>query len=206
MNYIDMDKWNRKAHFDFFHRMDYPQFNLCMNIDVTHFLDCTRSNRLSFYYSMIYAATKAANETEEFRCRIRNDRVILHEKVHPSFTDTAQESDLFKFVTVDMKEGLAEFVHYAKEESGKQEDYFNAGGDRDDLLYITCIPWITFTSLSHTISLRKDDSVPRISWGRYFNEGGKVLLPFSVQANHALMDGLHVARYVERLEAYINSL
>ncbi|MGK0468500.1 MAG: nitroreductase [Clostridium sp.] len=29
------------------------------------------------------------------------------------------------------------------------------------------------------------DSIPRISWGKYFEESGKIKLPLSVQAHHA---------------------
>lgn len=37
MEYIDIDSWKRKEHFNFFYRMDYPQYNVCMNIDITKF-------------------------------------------------------------------------------------------------------------------------------------------------------------------------
>ncbi len=131
---------------------------------------------VSFYYAMIYAATKPGNEIVNFRYRIRENGIVLHDKLHPSFTDlNDNEDDLFKFVTVDMRDDLFEFVKHAEEKSRTQQDYFNfpdmAG--RDDLIYITCIPWISFTHLSHTISLNRDDAAPRISWGKYFSEGNK---------------------------------
>ncbi len=54
--------------------------------------------------------------------------------------------------------------------------------------------------MTHPIALDRDDSIPRIAWGKYFKDGEKTLLPFSIQANHALMDGVHAGRYVERLQ------
>jgi len=189
--------------------MDYPQFNVCMNVDVSHFHEFVRKNHISFYYAMIFAVTHIANNMVNFRYRIRNDKVVLHDQVHPSFTDLQKDSDLFKYVTVDMKDNILTFCKYAKETSRNQKEYFAFGTtdkERDDLIYITCLPWISFTSVSHTISLNKEDSVPRISWGKYFYEGDKVLLPFSVQVNHALLDGVQIGRYIEDLQNYINHI
>jgi chloramphenicol O-acetyltransferase type A len=67
MKYIDLDNWKRKGHFDFFHRMDYPQFNICMDIDVTKFIKFTKQNELSFYYSLIFATTSVINQFEDFK-------------------------------------------------------------------------------------------------------------------------------------------
>lgn len=207
MEFIDLDTWNRKEHFDFFHRMDYPQFNICANIDVTHFLNFVKNKGISFYYAMIYVSTKATNEVPNFRYRIRDDKVVLHDKLHPSFTELNND-DLFKFVTVEMKDDLFEFVKLSEEKSKNQQAnfVFEELAGRDDFIYITCIPWIAFTHLSHTISLNKNDSVPRISWGKYFSDNQKVLLPFSVQVNHALIDGIHIGRYFTHLQNTLDSL
>ena len=58
----------------------------------------------------------------------------------------------------------------------------------------------------NTITINRNDSVPKISWGKYFTEGDKVLLPFSVQVHHALADGYHVGKYVNDLQKYLDSV
>ena len=206
MEYIDMDNWKRKAHFDFFHSLDFPQYIVCMNIDITHFLEVVRRNNLSLYYSLIFAVTTVANECENLRYRIRGGRVILHDKTHPSFTDIAPGDDQFKIVTMDLTGDLLGFTSLARAASQSQIDYFPdaESEQRDDLIYITCLPWISFTGMTHTIRLNPDDAAPRISWGKYFRENDRVLLPFSVQMNHALADGLHVGEFVNRLQTYLD--
>jgi chloramphenicol O-acetyltransferase type A len=207
MKIIDLASWDRAIHYNFFKNMDYPQYNICMNIDVTHFLNAVKSRKLSFYYAMIYLATYAANETEELRYRIRDNQVILHDRIHPSFTELTEGDKYFKIVTVDMADSLEKFISEAKKKSENQKEYFpmNDMAGRDDLVYITCLPWISFTHISHTINMNKNDCVPRISWGKYFPENGKVMLPFSVQVHHSFADGVHVAKYVERLQELLNS-
>ncbi|MCK3684328.1 chloramphenicol acetyltransferase [Maribellus sp. YY47] len=210
MKYIDLETWKRKGHFEFFHRMDYPHYNICMNLDVSNFVQFSRRNNLSFYYAMVFAGTSALNQIENFRYRIRDGKVVLHDKVHPSFTDMdkAGTDDLFKFVTPELGDNIFDFERRAKETSENQQEYFEfeklAG--RDDLVYITCIPWISFTHISHTISFNKDDSVPRISWGKFFTQDNKILLPFSVQVNHALIDCYHVGKYINQLQTFLDQI
>lgn len=210
MKYIEIENWKRKEHFKFFYRMDYPQFNICMDIDISNFLAVTKANNLSFYYSMIYAVTNVINSVEDFKYRIRDGKIVLHDMIHPSFTDMSDDTndELFKLVTVDFNDNIAAFVKNAKEAGENQKDYFGLDklSGRDDLIYITSIPWISFTHLSHTITLNKNDSVPRIAWGKYYINGGRKLLPFSIQVNHALIDGFHIGKYIEKLQAYLNDL
>lgn len=210
MTQIDINNWNRKEHFEFFYRMDYPQYNICMNIDVTRLVAFCKKEKLPFYYSMIHAATKVANEIENFKYRIRDGKVVLHDTIHPSFTqiDESVSADLFKILLVGFKDDIREFVMDAERENANQKSYFDPQKltGRDDLIYFSCIPWMVFTHVSHPISLNRDDAVPRISWGKYFRDGDRILLPFSVQVHHALADGLHVGKYVERLQEYISAL
>jgi chloramphenicol O-acetyltransferase type A len=69
---------------------------------------------------------------------------------------------------------------------------------------MTAIPWISFTSFMHPLHLHPVDSVPRFAWGKFFADGEALKMPFSVQGHHALMDGLHAARYIERVQRYLN--
>ncbi len=156
---------------------------------------------------MIFAVTTVANTCENFRYRIRDGRVILHEKTHPSFTDITPGDDQFKIVTMDLTGDLPGFSDLAREASQRQTSYFPdaISAQRDDLIYLTCLPWISFTGMSHTIRLNPDDSAPRISWGKYFREKDRVFLPLSVQMNHALADGLHVGEFVNRLQRYLDA-
>jgi len=209
MQIIDIENWKRKEHFEFFYRMDYPQYNICANIDITQFLRFVRQNELSFYYAMIYAVTSVTDECENFRYRVREGKqVVLHDKLHPSFTAMKADGsdDLFKFVTLDMERDILRFVSKAKQSVDDQTAYFDYAPliGRDDFVYLTCIPWVSFTHLSHTITINSNDSVPRISWGKYFEQDRKTLLPFSVQVHHAFVDGVHVGQYFEKLQNWLN--
>jgi len=40
--------------------------------------------------------------------------------------------------------------------------------------------------------------------GKYNTEGDKMIMPVSVEVHHSLMDGLHVGRYFELFQKYLN--
>ncbi len=42
--------------------------------------------------------------------------------------------------------------------------------------------------------------MPKIAFGKFTQEDQRMLLPISVEVHHALMDGLHVGRYLSQLE------
>lgn len=201
MKEIDISSWKRKEQYDFFRSLDYPQYNICFNLDITLFLNYIKENRLPFYYSMIYFIMSCTNTIDEFKYRFRKEKIIYHERIHPSFTEMDTETNLFKIITIEMNGGCKDFIEKAKKASSRQTHFIDATLEaRDDLVYISAIPWISFTSISHTISLNAMDSVPRISWGKFFIENNRTLLPFSVQVNHAFVDGIHIAQLKDEIE------
>lgn len=201
MNYIDMEKWSRKDHFNYFRQLDYPHFNICANIDITAFYRYIKENGLPFFISVLYASTKTANSIKEFRYRIREDKVVEHDIVSPSFT-VMTEGEVFSFCTAQFRDSYKDFKANALLEIEKIKNNVSIKDEpgRDDLLYVTCIPWVSFTSITHPVQMNPVDSIPRISWGKYFEESGKIKLPLSVQAHHALVDGVHVGRFFSTLQ------
>lgn len=199
---VDIETWDRKDHYRFFMCMDYPQYNLCFDLDVTDLVDTCRRHGRSFYYALLFHSMVCANRIPQFRYRARGEKVVLHDRLHPSFTDMDPDSDLFRIVHVELPDTLDAFVALATETSRAQTAPFDFTGfeGRDDLVYFTSIPWIAFTQITHPIALRREDSVPRLSWGRYREVGGRLLLPYSVQVHHAFVDGLHVGRFKAMLE------
>ena len=64
---------------------------------------------------------------------------------------------------------------------------------------------MSFTSFQHAINYNPIDSVPRITWGKFFNEGKNIKMPLSVQVHHAVVDGRHVGQYFQLFENLIQN-
>lgn len=205
MRYLDIDSWNRKGHFSFFKEFDYPHFSISGYVDITELSRFIKEQGSSFFLSFLYASTKAANGIEEFRYRIRQDKVVIHDKVDPSFT-VMTDKEVFGFCNASYTEDFNNFYRSSAEaiERAREEMSVEDEPGRDDLLYITSIPWISFTGMTHPIDMKNADSIPRISWGKFFEENGRVRLPLSVQVNHALADGVHVGKYFNDLQKLLD--
>lgn len=205
MKYIDIDTWKRKKHFNYFKNLDYPHFNVCGNIDITLFYKYIKSNNLPFSISLLYCIMKSVNLIEEFRYRIREEKVVVHNIVHPSFT-VLKDNNVFDFCYVNYNDNYHTFKNETKAiiENSKNEIELD-DEKRDDLIFISSVPWISFTSISHPINMNPVDSIPRITTGKYFEEGNLIKLPISVQVHHALMDGFHVGLYYKYLQDVLDN-
>ena len=204
--YIDTEAWSRRDLFRLFMEYDAPSFNICAELDATRLLDFARARRLSFFVAYHYLSTKVANELEPFRYRLRGGRVLVHERVDAgAVLLLADES--FTFVYFDFTEDFGAFHESAVaivERARTEPPSLDARAERDDLIYHSVIPWVSFTSISHARDSRRQNGIPKIAFGKYREAGGRVLMPVSVEVHHALMDGLHVGRYFERLQAYFD--
>ena len=51
-----------------------------------------------------------------------------------------------------------------------------------------------------------DDAIPRIAWGKYREENGRLVLGMSLEVNHRLVDGLHIGLFARELDRVMDSL
>jgi chloramphenicol O-acetyltransferase type A len=201
---IDMQNWPRRQHFQFFSSYDHPHFGLCANVDVTAFYPVVKQRGLSFTVATVYVLTRASNAVPEFRYRIRGQEVVEHEVVHPGFTVLVDE-DVFSFCVVDYAEDFLEFATSAAARiASVKENPWVERVESDDLLYMTAIPWVSFTNILHPMHLEPADSIPRFAWGKFFQDGDLLKMPLAVQGHHALMDGVHMGKYYDTVQSYLH--
>lgn len=203
--YLDLERWPRRGAFEFFRGYDNPYFNVCAPLDCTALLEYTRAHRASFSLACVYLALKTANACEPFRYRLDRGRVLVHDVVHAG-TTTLLEDERFAFIYFDFDADFRRVQDSARRARDAARDAAQAGAGtldaqdhRTDLVHFSSLPWIAFTSLSHARNWSREDSVPKITLGRYHGSD-TVTLPISVEVHHALLDGLHVGRFLEALQ------
>ena len=206
MTPVDLTKWPRKAVFEFYRDFDYPRINVCVDIDVTSCAQYLEVQNLSKFKTILWAISHVSNSIDELKYRIRNGDVILHDRVHPSFTVLTKDN-LFAFCLAEYTQNIRLF--FERVEKGIQECRINPSLEeepgQDDLLYVSCLPWIHFTSISHPVKLDAGDAIPRISWGSFKEDKGKIIMPLAVQVHHGLADGYHLGKFFNRMQELVNS-
>lgn len=202
-HYIDLDTWPRRQVFEFYLPFDKPYFNVCTRLDITNLLsELRKRERTGIALTYHYFALRAANEIEQFRYRLRQGKVLVHDVINGG-TTLMLPNETFTLVYFDYKESYAEFMEGATravEEKRTGDGAFMPKHEDDARIHCTTLPWIAFTSFSHARRWGREDSVPKISFGKFIKENERTLMPFSVEVHHSLVDGLHVGRYVERME------
>ncbi len=208
MEYIDLETWDRKDYFNMYLGTDFPYINVGANLDITNLLAFCGKRDLPSYLTMVFSAHHVAARITNFRYRIKDGRPILNDKIHASFTYMPKGRDLFINVTPEYADDITTFLKNAREMIARQGTDLGLSRlrGRYDIIGYSAIPWIQYTHFIRSIAKMGVDSNPKVTWGKYFKEGDHVLMPFSVQVHHGLMDGLHVGRYFEMVQRYIDEL
>lgn len=196
---INMDEYPRIDHFNFFRYMDYPFVGLTINIDITNFLKHIKRQGYSFFHSFLYTISNAANGVPQLRQRIRNDEIVEFSHCSCSYT-VAMENEMYCYCNVDCNMPLNEFIPYAKklqQDATKHPDISN-NKEKLSMFFVSSLPWHSYTALIQPLSNRSDSN-PRITWGKYFEQDGKTIIPVSILCHHALVDGAHLSHFYNNL-------
>ncbi len=201
MKRIDPTQGPRADLYAHFRGFAQPLYTLCARVDVGPVLARGRAQGGGTFAVLLRQAMAAANAVPQLRQRIRVEAgaevVVEHERVHCTCT-VARADESFQFCWFPFLEGRLE--SYTDTPARARVAAASEGLDlgqqgRDDLLYLTCIPWLDFTQIQHAESGFELDCVPRIAWGKLV-EGH---VTFCLTSHHSLVDGRHAARFFERL-------
>lgn len=204
---LDIEKWPRRSTYEFFKDYPDPFFNFTANLDVSRLYRFCKEKGLAYSLAALYCSLVAANEIREFRIRLMHGRLIEFDRIHATQT-ILNDDETFSFAYFEMKEDVFEFNAAGKEalEKYKALKTFDVETDRFDLIYYSVIPWVSFTSFKHASRLDRNQTIPRIVFGKMFDDaGGRKLMPLSVEANHTIMDGLHVGKFFMKFQEIVNS-
>jgi chloramphenicol O-acetyltransferase type A len=199
----------RRDRFDLFNRMDSPAVNLCFTLDLPDYRPWCKQHKLPPFHVLLFAVLRAILKIDNFRYRVFEGEVIRIDRLMPSFTVVNRHNDL-NFALFDWSDDLREFARrgiQAREQACAMTELNNAYADLSprackDQVFITCIPWLDFTSIQHPTAALGAPDIPSLAWGK-FRDGpdGRLQLPFSVQAHHGFVDGFHIHQLAQQIAA-----
>ena len=70
---------------------------------------------------------------------------------------------------------------------------------------ISMVPWFTFTAFDINVFDEGAYLLPIFTIGKFFDTGGRRMLPLAIQVHHAVCDGYHVGKFIEMLQEKISS-
>ena len=203
---LDLAAYPRRAHFDYFRQMANPYVSVTAPCDVTALRRLTQERGLPFFLTVLHCAINAANAVPELRQRIRGEGIVEYDRCLSSHT-VALPDGTYCYCTLDCAQPLGAFLPAAQAEVArvKAAPSLDDGADPDELFFVSSLPWLTFSAISLPTPTPADSN-PRITWGRWHRQEGRTLLPMTLLANHALVDGIHIARFYENLDRELAAL
>jgi chloramphenicol O-acetyltransferase type A len=209
VKHIDIDSWDRKEHFHFFQANKNPCLCITVPVDVKELVAFRKSQsakRPRFTDCVYFAVMKSANAIPEFRMRIVDRRPVEFGRINAGFTYVARGRRLHSNCVANFDDSFARFsqaIQKARDAADKAPTLTPAGGESQALVYMSCLPSVSFTAFSNPWDDPWTDSVPRIAFGKVDPDSHK--MPVSIEALHSFIDGTHIESFVGCLQAALNA-
>lgn len=205
---FDLERWPRRRTFDFFRTFDRPHFSVCTRLDITALVAAgERLGDSGVTLALHHAVLTVANAQQPMRLRLAGERVLDCEVVDGSLAVLCDDDSItFAYLAFD-----ADYTRFAAAArprlaaARRGEVPLDPGADVSAMIHFTTLPWFDFTSFTHPRQGTGDDSVPKIAFGRRVEAGRRWSTAMAVEVHHALMDGVHVGRFVQALQARIDA-
>ncbi|WP_299996484.1 type A chloramphenicol O-acetyltransferase [uncultured Cedecea sp.] len=206
---VDLSRWARKEHFEVFQSFAQSTFNQTVLIDITVLLKHIKEVGWKFYPVIIFLLAKIVNRHAEFRMAIKNDELVIWNEIHPNYTIFHNETETFSSLWSHYDGNIHHFLDVYSEDIaryGNNLSYWPKEESRENIFFVSAIPWVSFTSFDINVANMKNFFSPMFTLGKYYKQDGKVLLPLAVQVHHSVCDGFHVARLVNELQEMSNNV
>ena len=213
---VDLSQGPRHQAFAFYRAASQPRWGLTTRLDVGPLLRALREWQaelpgLSPLLAYHHAVLQACLAVPALRQRLPRDelgpgQVLEWARMDASIT-LARSDDSFAVAYLPWGARLRDFAGPAQaaiETARVPGTDWGIGGPHGGCVYTTTLPWLDFTHFEHAHTGAFDDGTPRFAFGRFCPTGeGRVEMAMNLEIHHALVDGLHVGRFVQALEALL---
>lgn len=199
---------DRSRQIALFDRYDQPAVNITADAECADYTMVAKAAGIPPFALMLHAIGRASLEVENFRLRLLDGVVSRVEALTLSYTVLGPGDDL-NFSHVAYRDDRGSFVQdYLADRAVAREarELRLLPMTHRNYLFTTCMPWLRFTAIQHPMARFGDCSIPNIAVGRFERIGGRLRFPLAVQAHHGLVDGIHVHRFITRVQDILGEI
>ncbi|EPY2306249.1 type A chloramphenicol O-acetyltransferase [Clostridium sporogenes] len=206
-NLIDKENWSRKHYFDYYMNNIKCTYSMTANIEITDLLMQVKRNNIKLYPILIYMTSKIVNSHKELRTSFDEEGNLGYwESMSPSFTIFHKDDETFSNIWTEYSDDFKTFYNNCLQDIEKYSNVkklFAKENQPKNTFPVSCVPWFSFTGAN--LNVYSDEEypylLPIITYGKYFAQSAKALIPISLQMHHAVCDGYHVTRFLNELQA-----
>lgn len=203
---IKLETWPRAAQFQLFRTYQQPHYATTTRLDVTHLM-ARKAGGVSPYRACLYAIGSGLHTVPELCMRFRDDVVVQHLMVTLSMT-VPTNSGSYGYAYVPYVTDFRTFDAQAKaliDQVAKGRALDPNTGERDDLAYLSCMPWLDYTAINNALP-GPDDCIPRVTWGKFVQRSERWEMAMTLEVHHALVDGAQVGAYFVAVQKALDGM
>lgn len=202
---INIETWKRKEYYEHFSKDTPCTISLTTKIDITNL----KKMNLKIYPALIFALTKTINKVEEFRINKNSEGILgIYEKVYPCYTYLKEGNEMFTNFWIDSIKCYSEFYKSYIFNISQYGDSIKIMGKEnlpENTFPVSMIPWNSFDGFNLNLKNAYDYYLPIFTFGKFILDNKKYLIPLSIQVHHAVCDGFHLCRFIEKFQEFINN-
>ena len=207
---IDKNTYYRSGVFRHFSEDCKCSMSMTARLDVTALAAYSEASGTKFSLNFLYLLSRTLNSREDYRMGWlwQTEELICYDVIHPTQylfhedTETCTpvysryrgDYDAFYRAAAEDLERAAQTREYALDAAG-HPNWFDA----------SYIPWLSYDALHLELPDGYLFFAPIVNWGRWREEGGRLMMPVSVRLNHAVADGYLLAKVFRLLQAEIDA-
>jgi chloramphenicol O-acetyltransferase type A len=198
---VDLATWPRSAQFRWFRTYERPHYAITCRLDTTTLMTRGKARGVSVYRACLYAIGAGLHAVPELNMRFRGETVVRHDRVMLSMTVPRPDGSFgYGYVPYDPDFSRFDAEAAARIDAARLGTALapNDGSD-DAVAYLSCLPWLDFTSLDNALP-HAEDCIPRVAWGKILRAGDGWQMAMSIQVHHALVDGAHLGAYFSAVQ------
>ena len=205
---IDKETYYRKGVFRHFSEDCKCSTSMTARIDVTDLVAYSKRTKTKFYINFLYLLSKVLNSREDYRMGYlwQTNELICYDVINPTQYVFHEDTETCTPVYSQYREDYETFYADALrdvEKAKNTREYLLDTANHPNWFDASYISWLSYDSLNIELPDGYLFFAPIVNWGRYREEGGKLMMPVTVRLNHAIADGYLIANVFRLLELEI---
>ncbi|WFB56008.1 type A chloramphenicol O-acetyltransferase [Paenibacillus sp. BR1-192] len=206
---IDIERWNRLPYFEHYTNVNQCTYSMTVDTDITLLLQALKIRGYKLYPAFIYMVTRVVNERAEFKTSYSpGGQLGYWDSMTPSYTFFHKDDHTFSSLWTEFANDFDRFHDLYEQDMERYRDVkgiFVKENPPPNTFPISMIPWARFSGFNLNIAHDKEYLLPIITGGKYAEQGGRMLLPVSMQVHHAVCDGYHASMFFQALQKMADS-
>lgn len=202
---IDLQKWPRGQMFSYFSAMAPTGYSMTVSVDVTGLRKTLKEEKMKFFPAYLWLVTRNLNRQTEFKIAVKDGVLGSYDVLTPLYASFHEDDHTFSLMWTAYTEDFRTFYQAYLDNRAAFGHVHGVLSQMqtpppENAYTVSCVPWISFSHFAVHSYENKPYFFPSVEAGKFYEQGGRILMPLSITCHHATTDGYHVKCFLESLQ------